>query len=183
MENLNTDSYDSLIEGDFEKLQGIINSFIESGIPKQEEFALAREAYRFTSMPFNLNNMWIGLDSRNVLDDYIASAYGYFIHNLKLDNTYPFYASLIELEKIERAENKLIEKRIAALEHYKNLYKDLYSNIGPKTVFKKNLLVPNVSVHQKTYIDKVVALADARSKFFLTFNFSCSYIDNERLKK
>ena len=68
LETLNTSAYDSLLQRNFEGFQDIIDEFISSGIMEQEEFAAAREAYRYSSMPFTLDGMWISVDSRYPLD-------------------------------------------------------------------------------------------------------------------
>lgn len=184
LENLNITAYSSLLDDDFDGFQEAIEKFIASGITGQEEFPAARAAYRFSSMPFTLDGMWIGTDGKNPMDDHICAISGLFISDLKQRDTYPFYACLTEQEKIERAENKLVGKRMAALEEYKELYKALYGN-GQSVnmhIFTAPL-VSDIEKHQMGYISRVTELAAARSRFHLSYDFSCSLIDNEYLKK
>ena len=61
IETLNTSVFDSLISRDFESFQNTIDEFADSGIMEQEEFATAREAYRYSSMPFTFDGTWISV--------------------------------------------------------------------------------------------------------------------------
>ena len=76
IETLNTSVFDSLINRDFESFQNTINEFVDSGIMEQDEFATAREAYRYSSMPFTFDGIWISVDSRNPLDRVVMDVAG-----------------------------------------------------------------------------------------------------------
>lgn len=188
LETLNTSVYDALLHEDFEEFQSIINDFTASGIMEQEEFAAAREAYRYSSMPFTLDGIWISVDSRNPLDSPITNAYGLPIQELKIRNTLPVYAYLTENQNPYLEDDSLAFLRIGVLEKYKELYKDLYKDNRKKNILSIPL-VDNVDKHQMTYIKRVTELAALRSKFCLTYDFSylssskLDLIDNENLKK
>ena len=76
LETLNTSAYDCFFNGDFEGLQHTIDEFFDSGIMEQDEFATAREAYRYSSMPFTFDGTWISVDSRNPLDRLVMDVAG-----------------------------------------------------------------------------------------------------------
>lgn len=181
LENLNTSAYDALLNEDFESFCSSIDNFFDSGITKQERFADARKAWRFSTMPFTLNSMWVSVDSRNVMTDHIAAISGWYINDLKQRDVYPLYACLTQQEKVERAENKLIAKRMDALKEYKKLYGRLYEVPRRTTIFGETAFVDDEKKHKMIYIDRIAALAATRSRFHLTFDFSCSRIDNEAL--
>lgn len=147
---------------------------------EQEQFPIARESYRYSSMSFTLNGFYIGTDDNSNFLENVIERMAWTISDIKQRDVYPIYAYLTEQEKQERAENKLTEKRIAALDEYVTLYKNLY-NENTKTSIFGIPLVDNVKQHQMFYIDKVVELATARSKFHLSHDFTCSSIDNELL--
>lgn len=188
LEALNTSAFDSLLQGDFDGFQNTIDGFINSGIMEQEEFASAREAYRYSAMPITLDGMWITVDSHNPLDKPITDLSGLPIQELNKRNVQPVYAYLTEQKEIKPEENKLAGKRINALKEYIELYKNLYKDTSPKLHFTVPL-VDNVSRHQMTYINRVTELAAARSKFYTTFDFTClplngtKIIDNGHLKE
>ncbi len=188
LETLNTSAYDALLHEDFEGFQNTVDEFINSGIMEQENFATAREAYRYSSMPFTLNGLWISVDSCNPLDKPISAAYAWPIQELKKRDVYPVYAYLTEQKEIKPDESKLASKRTDALENYIELYKNLYTDVLPKTYFTAPL-VNNVNKHQMAYISRITELAAARSKFYMTYDFTClslkgmTIIDNEKLKK
>ena len=179
-EALNASAYQAYLKGDFEEFEGIIEDFISSGIMEQEQFPIARESYRYASMPFTLNGFYIGTDDNSNFLENVIERMAWTISDIKQRDVYPIYAYLTEQEKQERAENKLTEKRIAALDEYVTLYKNLY-NENTKTSIFGIPLIDNVKQHQMFYIDKVVELATARSKFHLSHDFTCSSIDNELL--
>lgn len=183
IETLNSSAYTFLLNNDFNSFTSLIEDFINSGIMEQERFSNARRAYRLVSMPFTLNGFYIGTeDNNNFLNNITNGISGWNIEDLKQRDIYPLYAYLTQDEKIERAKNKLHDKRIDALNHYIELYQNLYK--VPQTVSVFGIpYVADIEQHQKLYIDKIVELADARSKFHLTFNFNCSSIDNELLAK
>lgn len=183
IEGLNTEVYQSILKGDYEAFERVLEGFITSGIMEQDEFTTARKAYRYSAMPFTLNGIYIGTeDNSNFLEQVTERMYG-TISDIKQRDIYPIYAYLTEQEKIERKENKLFEKRLAALDEYVELYKNLYKETSNTSIFKEVPLIDDVEQHQKTYIDKIIDLATARSKFGLTFGFTCSDIDNEELAK
>ena len=95
IETLNTSVFDSLINGDFESFQNTINEFVGSGIMEQEEFATAREAYRYSSMPFTFDGIWIGVDSRNPLDRVVMDVAGPSIKELHERDVLPVYAYMV----------------------------------------------------------------------------------------
>lgn len=76
LEALNTSVYDCFVSGDFEGFQNTIDEFTDSGIMEQKEFAAAREAYRYSSMPFTFDGIWISVDSRNPLDRLVMDVAG-----------------------------------------------------------------------------------------------------------
>lgn len=180
IENLNASAFNAFLNEDFESFDNIIDTFINSDIMELNEFPIARNAYRFSSMPFTLNGFYIGTDDNsNFLEHVTERMYG-TISDIKQRDIYPIYAFLTEQEKIERKENKLLDNRIEALDKFIALYKDLYKEPKQASVFGIPY-VDSVEQHQKTYIDRIVELTTARSKFQLTFNFKCSLIDNELL--
>lgn len=186
LETLNTSVFDSFLRGDFEGFQKTIDEFIGSGIMEQEEFASAREAYRYSSMPITLDGMWIGIDSRNPLDKPITDLSGLPIQELKQRNVQPVYAYMTE--QIKSKDNKIVGRQIDALNKYVELYKNLYKGTSPPSCLTAPL-VDNVKRHQMLYINRVTELAAARSKFYTTFDFTClplngtKIIDNEHLRK
>lgn len=183
LEILNSSACSVFISGDFEKFNTVIDEFIASGIMDQERFPLAREAYRMSAMPYTLNNQYLGFeDNANFLSKVSELMSGWSISELKKRDVYPIYAYLTEQEKIERAENKLADKRIDALRGYIKLYKDLYN--VPQTISVFGVpYVSDVTQHQKFYVDKIVELANARSKFHLAFDFATSTVDNTKLSE
>lgn len=188
LETLNTSAYDALLHEDFEEFQSTIEDFTASGIMEQEEFAAAREAYHYSSMPFTLDGMWISADSRNPLDPAIISAYGLPIQELKTRNTLPLYAFLTENQQIHPEDSILAFQQVKELKQYKELYKNLYSDNRKKTILTVPL-VNNADKHQMTYIERITELAAVRSRFCLAYDFSClsssksDLIDNEKLNR
>lgn len=196
---MNTSAYGFLKEDDLESFQDTIDDFIASGITELDNFPAARAAYRYSSMPFTLNHMWIGTDSGNILDEYIfrCIAEGWDIYNLKQRDVYPVYAYMAkrldpdplaltdeekEQEQRERLENKLVEKRCAAFDDYIEKYSRLYDNpdIRQCNLFRFPL-VPNVLQYQMNYISRVAELAKARSRFHLSYNFDCTTVNGSDL--
>ena len=188
LETLNTSAYDSLLQRNFEGFQDIIDEFISSGIMEQEEFASAREAYRYSSMPFTLDGMWISVDSRYPLDKPIMDFSGLPIWELNKRDVQPVYAYLTEQIETKPEDSKLAGKRIDAIEEYKKLYKNLYKDPSPQRAFSAPL-VDDHEKHRMVYINRITELASARSKFYSTFDFTClpvngmKIIDNEHLRK
>lgn len=190
LESLNTSAYDCILNEDFEGFQETIDEFTNSGIMEQEEFASAREAYRYSSVPFTLDGMWISIDSRNPLDKPITDLSGLPIEELNKRNVQPVYAYLTEQGKTEKIieGSKTAGKRIDAFNTYVELYKNLYKNPSPKNIFSVPL-VDNAEKHKMIYINRVTELAAARSNFYMTCDFTClpvngkKIIDNEKLRK
>lgn len=188
LESLNTSVYDALLHEDFEEFQTIIEDFAASGIMEQAEFAAAREAYRYSSMPFTLDGIWISADSRNPLDSVITNAYGIPIQELKIRNTLPLYAFLTENQQNYPEDGSLAFLRIDELEKYKKLYRELYRDNRKKNILAVPL-VGDAEKYQMIYIERVTKLAALRSKFCLSYEFSClslnksDLIDNEKLSK
>lgn len=180
LETLNTSVYDSLLNEDFEEFQNTIDEFINSGIMEQEKFASAREAYRYSSMPFTLDGMWISVDSRNPLDKPITDLSGLTIQDLNKRDVQPVYAYLTEHKEIEAEDSKIAGKRIDAFNTYVELYKNLYKDPSPKNIFSVPL-VDNLSRHQMIYINRVTELAAARSKFYMTYDFTCLPVNGKRI--
>ena len=96
LESLNTSVYDSLLNEDFEGLQHTIDAFTDSGIMEQEEFATARESYRYSSMPFTLDGVWISVDSRNPLDRLVMDVAGPSIQEIHERDVMPVYAYMVK---------------------------------------------------------------------------------------
>lgn len=188
LETLNTSVYDSLLHGDFEGFQNTIVEFISSSIMEQEKFAAAREAYRYSSMPFTLDGMWISVDSRNPLDKPIMDFSGLPIEELNKRDVLPVYAYLTGQIETKPEDSKLAGKRIDALGEYKKLYKNLYKDPSPQMVFSAPL-VDNYEKHKMVYINRITELATARSRFYATFDFTClpvngmKIIDNDYLRE
>ena len=187
LETLNTSAYSSLLNENFEQFQKIIDEFIASDIMEEEYFASAREAYRYASIPFTLNDMWISVDSYNPLDMPITDLSGLNIKELNKRDIHPIYAYLTEHEKTNLGNSKFAAKMIIALEEYKELYKNLYKNSRQNGIFSLPL-VDDTHQHQMSYIERIAELASARSKSYMTYDFSCSpiknvqTIDNAKLK-
>lgn len=188
IEALNASAFDSLLNGDFEGFQNTVDEFTDSGIMEQEEFAAAREAYRYASMPFTLDGIWISVDSRNPLNRLVIDVAGPSIRDLHERDVMPVYAYLTEQEETALKENKLSSQRASALEEYKELYKNLYTDVVPKWSSTASP-VGNLKNYQITYINRITELAAVRSKFYMTYDFTCLpvnnmwLIDNEKLKK
>ena len=191
IETLNTSIFDSLINEDFEGFQNTINEFTDSGIMDQEEFATAREAYRYSSMPFTFDGVWISVDSRNPLDRVVMDVAGPSIQEIHERAVMPVYAYMVkqaEPQEINHEDSKIAGKRYAALQHYKELYKDLYKDPSSTGNLWNNPLVADAEKHQMVYINRITELAAARSKFYATYNFTSlplngmKIIDNEKLR-
>lgn len=187
LETLNASAYDSLLNEDFEQFQNSIDEFIASGIMEQEEFASAREAYRYASTPFTLDGIWISVDSHNPLDIAITDLSGLDIKELNKRDVQPIYAYLTEQEKTNLGNSKFAPKMITALEQYKELYKNLYKSNRQNGIFSIPL-IDDPHKHQMTYIERITELASVRSKSYMTYDFSClpiknvQIIDNAKLK-
>lgn len=185
LESLNTSAFDSILRGDLEGFQNTIDEFTSSGIMEQEEFASAREAYRYSSMPFTLDGMWISVDSHNPLDKPITDFSGLPIQEINKRDVQPVYAYMTEHKEAENS--KIAGKRIDALQQYIKLYKNLYNDPSPQMSFSVPL-INDAEKHKMVYINRISELAAARSKFYTTFDFSClplngmNIIDNEKLK-
>lgn len=189
IEALNASIFDSLLDGDFEGFQNRIDEFADSGIMEQEEFAAAREAYRYSSMPFTLDGIWIAPDSRSPLDRLVMDVAGPSIRELHERDVMPVYAYLTGSEKAEPEENKLASKRSDALEKYKELYRNLYHDpSASSSTGWEHPLVDDANKHQMVYINRVTELAAARSQFYAAYDFTSllldgkKIIDNEKLK-
>ena len=191
IETLNTSVFDSLINGDFESFQNTIDEFADSGIMEQEEFATAREAYRYSSMPFTFDGIWISVDSRNPLDRLVMDVAGPSIQEIHERDVMPVYAYMVkhtEPQEINYEYSKIAGKRYVALQHYKELYKDLYKDPSSQGSLWNNPLVADVEKHQMVYINRITELAAARSKFYATYDFTSlplngmKIIDNEKLR-
>ena len=111
IETLNASVFDSLLNEDFEGLQHTIDEFADSGIMEQEEFATAREAYRYSSMPFTFEGIWISVDSRNPLDRLVMDVAGPSIQEIHERDVMPVYACMVE--HTEPQEMKHNDSRIA----------------------------------------------------------------------
>lgn len=190
LETLNTSAYDCFFNGDFESFQNTINEFADSGIMEQEEFATAREAYRYSSMPFTFDGIWISVDSRNPLDRLVMDVAGPSIQEIHERDVMPVYAYMVEHtepQEINHEDSKIAGKRCAALQHYKELYKDLYKDPSSKGTWSIPL-VSNAEKHKIVYINRITELAAARSKFYATYDFTSlplngmKIIDNEKLR-
>lgn len=191
IETLNTSVFDSLINGDFESFQNTINEFVGSGIMEQEEFATAREAYRYSSMPFTFDGIWISVDSRNPLDRVVMDVAGPSIKELHERDVMPVYAYMVkqaEPQEINHGDSKIAGKRCAALQHYKDLYTDLYKDPSSTGNLWSIPLVADAEKHKMVYIRRITELAAARSKFYATYDFTSlplngiKVIDNEKLR-
>lgn len=191
IETLNTSVFDSLINGDFEGFQNTINEFTDSGIMEQEEFAMAREAYRYSSMPFTFDGIWISVDSRNPLDRVVMDVAGPSIKELHERDIMPVYAYMVghtKPQNINHKNNRIASSRCNALQHYKDLYKNLYKDPSSTGNLWNNPLVADAEKHQMVYINRITELAAARSKFYATYNFTSlplngmKIIDNEKLR-
>lgn len=195
---LNESAYDFLLREDFDGFQNSVQSFIDSGIMEQEKFPAARAAYRYSSMPFTLNHMWIGTDAQNILNDYIlySIAEGWSIHDLNQRDVYPVYAYMArrigpdslalteeekEQERQERIESRLIAKRLAAFDEYMQLYEHLYDSVDSQICNFNFPLINDATDYQMKYINRISDLAKARSKFHLTFNFNCTTVNHTDL--
>ena len=96
LEALNTSVYDSLLNEDFGGFQHTIDEFTDSGIMEQDEFAAARKAYRYSSMPFTLDGIWISVDSRNPLDRLVMDVAGPSIQEIHERDVMPVYAYMVK---------------------------------------------------------------------------------------
>ena len=190
LETLNASVYDSLLNEDFEKLQHTIDEFADSGIMEQEEFATAREAYRYSSMPFTLDGIWISVDSSNPLDRLVMDVAGPSIKEIHEKDVMPVYAYMVghtEPQEIKHNDSKIAGKRCTALQHYKDLYKDLYKDPSSKGTWSVPL-VADAEKHKMVYINRITELAAARSKFYATYDFTSlplngmKIIDSEKLR-
>lgn len=191
IETLNTSVFDSLINEDFEGLQNAVDEFNDSGIMEQEEFATAREAYRYSSMPFTFDGIWISVDSRNPLDRVVMDVAGPSIQEIHERDVMPVYAYMVkqaEPQEINHEDSKIAGKRYAALQHYKELYKDLYKDPSSQGSLWNNPLVADAEKHRMVYISRIAELAAARSQFYATYDFTSlplngmKIIDNEKLR-
>lgn len=191
IETLNTSVFDSLINEDFETFQNTINEFTDSGIMEQEEFATAREAYRYSSMPFTFDGVWISVDSRNPLNRVVMDVAGPSIQEIHERDVMPAYAYMVkqaEPQEINHEDSKIAGKRYAALQHYKELYKDLYKDPSSTGNLWSIPLVADAEKHKMVYINRITELAAARSKFYATYDFTSlplngiKVIDNEKLR-
>lgn len=190
LEALNTSVYDSLLNKDFEELQHTIDAFTESGIMEQAEFAAAREAYRYSSMPFTFDGVWISVDSRNPLDRLVMDVAGPSIQEIHERDVMPVYAYMVghtEPQEMKPNDSKIAGKRCAALQHYKELYKNLYKDPSSKGTWSIPL-VADAEKHKMVYINRITELAAARSKFYATYDFTSlplngmKIIDSEKLR-
>jgi len=190
IEALNTSVYDSLLNEDFEGLQHTIDAFTDSGIMEQEEFAAAREAYRYSSMPFTFDGTWISVDSRNPLDRLVMDVAGPSIQEIHERDVMPVYAYMVghtEPQEMKHNDSKIAGKRCNALQRYKELYKDLYKDPSSKGTWSVPL-VADAEKHKMVYINRITELAAARSKFYATYDFTSlplngmKIIDNEKLR-
>lgn len=188
LEALNASAYGALLNEDFESFCSAIDGFEQSGVMEQEEFPAAREAYRCSSMPFTLNGIWIGAEPHNPLDTPVADVSGLRIQDLKKRDVYPVYACITQKEAVQPEESTLAAARIEVFEKYKELYQNLYKD-NRRTHLPTIPLVANVEKHMMEYISRITELAAVRSRFLLTYDFSClsvnnkQIIDNEKLKK
>lgn len=191
LEALNTSVYDSLLNEDFEGLQHTIDEFTDSGIMEQEEFAAAREAYRYSSMSFTLDGIWISVDSRNPLDRLVMDVAGPSIQEIHERDVMPVYAYMVghaEPQEMKHNDSKIAGKRCNALQRYKDLYKDLYKDPSSTGNLWSIPLVADAEKHKMVYINRITELAAARSKFYATYDFTSlplngmKIIDNEKLR-
>lgn len=191
IETLNTSAFDSLLNENFEGFQNTINEFADSGIMEQEEFATAREAYRYSSMPFTFDGTWISVDSRNPLDRLVMDVAGPSIQDLHKRDVMPVYACIVEHaepQEMQDCNSRIASIRYDALQHYKALYKDLYQDPSSQGSLWNNPLVADAEKHKMVYINRITELADARSKFYATYDFTSlplngvKVIDNEKLR-
>lgn len=190
LEALNTSVYDSLLNKDFEELQHTIDAFTNSGIMELEEFAAAREAYRYSSMPFTFDGIWISVDSRNPLDRLVMDVAGPSIQEIHERDVMPVYAYMVghtEPQEMKHNDSKIAGKRCDALQRYKDLYKDLYKDPSSKGTWSIPL-VSDAEKHKMVYINRIIELAAARSKFYATYDFTSlplngmKIIDSEKLR-
>lgn len=187
LETLNTSVFDCLLNEDFESFQNIINEFVSSGIMEQEEFAKAREAYRYSSMPFTLDGIWVGVDSRNPLNEAIIANYGPSIQDIAKRDVWPTYTYMTQQKKISSNAGNMTKNRTSALDEYIKLYEDLYSSSTSQNILKF-LLIDDPEKHKMFYINKVTALAAARSRSYTTFDFKTlntngiKFIEMEKLR-
>lgn len=191
LETLNTSAYDCFFNGDFEGFQNTINEFADSGIMEQEEFAIAREAYRYSSMPFTFDGIWISVDSRNPLDRLVMDVAGPSIQEIHERDVMPVYAYMVghtKPQNINHKNSRIASSRCAALQHYKDLYTDLYKDPSSTGSLWSIPLVADAERHKMVYINRITELAAARSKFYATYDFTSlplngmKIIDNEKLR-
>lgn len=191
IETLNTSVFDSLINGDFESFQNTINEFVGSGIMEQEEFATAREAYRYSSMPFTFDGTWISVNSRNPLDRVVMDVAGPSIQEIHERDVMPVYAYMVghtKPQNINHNNSRIASSRCNALQHYKDLYKNLYKDPSSTGNLWSIPLVTDVEKHRMVYIRRIAELAAARSKCYATYDFTSlplngmKIIDNEKLR-
>ena len=190
IETLNASVFDSLLNEDFEGLQHTIDEFADSGIMEQEEFATAREAYRYSSMPFTFDGIWISVDSRNPLDRLVMDVAGPSIQEIHERDVMPVYAYMVEHtepQEMNHNNSRIASSRCTALQNYKDLYKDLYKDPSLKGAWSIPL-VADAEKHKMVYINRITELAAARSKFYATYDFTSlplngmKIIDNEKLR-
>ena len=190
IETLNTSVFDSMLNEDFEEFQNTIDEFTDSGIMEQKEFATAREAYRYASMPFTLDGTWISVDSRNPLDRIVMDVAGPSIQEIHERDVMPVYAYMVEHtepQEKKHSNSSITGNRIYALQQYKELYKDLYKDPSPKGQWEIPLIA-DAEKHKMVYINRITELAATRSKFYTTYDFTSlplggmKIIDNEKLR-
>ncbi len=157
---------------------------------EQEEFATARESYRYSSMPFTLDGVWISVDSRNPLDRLVMDVAGPSMQEIHERDVLPVYAYMVEHtepQEMKHNDSKIASSRCRALQHYKDLYKDLYKDPSLKGAWSIPL-VADAEKHKMVYINRITELAAARSKFYATYDFTSlplngmKIIDSEKLR-
>jgi len=128
-----------------------------------------------------------------MLSDYIFGSIteGWTIKDIQERDLYPVYVNMANSltftdeekaqAKQERMESRLSKKRWEAYETFIDKYSGLYKQLGNVSVFGVPL-IDDVETHQMSYIQRVVELAEIRSRFHLTFDFTCTTVDNTALE-
>ena len=179
IEELNTNVYVSLLKGDINAFNKVIEEFEDSGIMEQENFEMTRKVYRFTNPIFSIYGFPYIPGSSKKIDKYIEWATGYSIDTIMaINHEQHFYAMINSYNQpreydddgnyIRTANKKTIEQRQQQLIDYIEKLDHLYdSNIQSRSLH----LVLDDKKYRKPFIDKVYELSKLKKKLTIIFNF------------
>lgn len=176
LENLNTNCCDAIYNNDIEEFNNIINDFIATGITKQERFSIAREAYRYATIPILVNDVWFGPKADEILNPHIFYASnGLTIKDIRERHDQEFYAFMVQNLSNMNTNAKPKQKRnIPSKQREEDflLYLDKLAQLYDEPSDEAfSLPITDEKKYHSIFTNRVKELVDLRQQLYIIFDF------------